>query len=138
MAGLDTEQFEKDWITTLASTSGIMLTISLMILTILYTASSVSIHGWQKFLIAASIVVASIFLVSCVTQSLNALGTLVNASAHREKGDIAEAERVEDITAKRARGAEWSFRMGLWSLITAIVLSFFFLNWSIFVYIFTK
>ena len=131
MSNSDSDQFKKDWIISLVSTSGIMLTICLMVLTIIYTSSTASILKWQKLLIALSISGASILLVLCARESLNALGTLILASTHREKQESEEAKTAERLTAKRARQAQRYFKIGLVFLIAAIVLSAIFLNWSI-------
>ena len=134
----NTEQFKKDWITTLVSTSGVMLTLSLMILTILYTATSISIYEWKKMLITAPIVVASFFLALSIVHSLRTLGTLINTSAHQEKENMEEAGRVGNKTAEKAIKAEQSFKRGLWCLIIAITLCFIFFNWSFFICMFIK
>lgn len=138
MSILNTEQFKKDWITTLVSTSGIMLTLSLMILTILYTATSISIYGWQKMFISASIAVASLFFMFCAERSLNALGTLVITVSHQKMNNAKKAEESDKKAAEWARKAQWHFKRGLWFLIAAIFLGFFFLNWSVFGCVFTK
>jgi hypothetical protein len=55
---------------------------------------------------------------------------MILASYHRENGEVEKAKELDDKTADRARKAQRSFKGGLWFLITAIALSFFFLNWS--------
>lgn len=129
MNGSEQEQFKKDWITTLASTSGIMLTICLMVLAILYTGGSSA--GWQRALAVTPIVGASLCFIIAALGSLNALGTLILASTHRAERETEKMKTAENLTATRAKKAQGFFKAGLWFLVVAICFSFLLLNWPV-------
>ena len=69
----DTTGLQKDWIVMLASTGGIILTLSLAVLAIVFSADPNPLLDWQKIIVSLAILTASFFLVICTSKALNAL-----------------------------------------------------------------
>jgi len=111
------EEFIKDWLTSLVATGGVLITISLMILTILYT--STTIVRWQSVLIGAIVLGASIFLMISVFYALNAHGTLI---LQVKETDGERKRQLSEITRIDARKAELFFKTSLILLLVGIVL----------------
>jgi len=111
------EELVKDWLTSLVATDGILLTISLMILTILYTATIMA--RWQTILIGAIVFVASILLIVSAFYAMDAHGTLI---LEVKTTNAKEKEHLSEKTRTRARIAELSFKASLIFLLIAIVL----------------
>jgi len=112
------EEFIEDWLISLVATGGVLVTISLMILTILYTSTTIA--RWQAVLIGAVVLTASGFLMVSVFYALDAHGTLiliVGATDDERRQQLSERARV------RARRAELCFKASLILLLTAIVLT---------------
>lgn len=111
------EEFIKDWLTSLVETDGILMTISLMILTILYTSGAVA--HWQATLIGSVVLVASILLMLSAFFALDAHGTLIL----QVKETNAERRQVlSEKTRSRAKKARQLFKASLMLLLTAIIL----------------
>jgi len=111
------EEFIKDWLTSLVATGGVLITISLMILTILYT--STTIVRWQAVLIGTVVLVASIFLILSAFFALDAHGTLI---VQIRETDNENRQKLSEMARIRARRAELCFKASLILLLMAIVL----------------
>jgi hypothetical protein len=123
---------KKDWIVMLASTSCIMLTLSLMVLTIIAQSSQIVI--WQRTTISGFIVLSSTFFMRAANQSLLALGSLIMAvslEAETEAEEVQEyLDRKKDSAAEAAKAQRY-FKIGMFALVLAVFLSFVFLAWPI-------
>ncbi len=111
------EEFIKDWLTSLVETDGILITISLMILTILYTSATVT--RWHTILVGAVVLTAAILLMLSAFYALDAHGTLileVKATEAEKKRELSEKTRV------RAKKARQFFKASLILLLIAIIL----------------
>jgi len=93
------DEFKKDWLSTLLMTDGILITISLMILTILYT-TSLQLTRLQLIIVGSFVMVASFLFTLSTIWALDAHGALIIAISKKEKSEEAN-ERVR-ITARRA------------------------------------
>jgi hypothetical protein len=127
------DQLKKDWIVLLASTSGIMLTISLMVLTIVYTTPSDQIPLWQRAIISLFILLASVFLMLCAHLSLRALGALIGAVGYDENEKTKDADRAHTLSQNKAKRAQAYFRIGIGLLVISVFLTFAFLSWPVLV-----
>ena len=81
MNASESRQFRKDYITTIISTSGILLTIFLVVMTILFRV--VQISSWDRIFARAPIVIASLFLLVDVHRSMEVLGTIILACVNQ-------------------------------------------------------
>jgi hypothetical protein len=127
---MDARQLKKDWLTMLVSTGGIMLTLCLTVLTILYTSSSTALNSLQLQILTLGILATSILLAGCVVQSLDALGALILAAVHDDGTATSKdvVAKAESRSAANARSAQSLFRTGVFALMLTIGLAVAFLN----------
>jgi uncharacterized protein YacL len=71
----EVKEYIREWLTTLVATDGILITISLMVLTILYTSPAFQL--WQSILVGSVVLIASIHLMYSAFNALDAHGTLI-------------------------------------------------------------
>jgi hypothetical protein len=110
------DEFKKDWLSTLLMTDGILITISLMILTILYT-TSLQLTRLQLIIVGSFVAIASFSFMLSTIWALDAHGALIIAISKEEKNEEAY-ERVR-VTARRA---ELAFKAGILLIFVAILL----------------
>jgi len=112
------DEFKKEWLVTLASTNGILITISLAILTLLYTTLLIR---WQLILIGLLVAGSSFSLMLSTIWVLDALGALIIAVSTEERNEEKIRKRHEwvRVVAKRAY---LTFKLGIILIFIAIVL----------------
>jgi len=114
---VNVEEYIRNWLTTLVQTDGILITISLAFLTILYTSTAMA--AWIRVTIGIVVLLSSVLLMVSTFSALDSHGSLILQVqiVEKEKKDAA-TERVR----KRARRAELAFKAGLVGLVIAILL----------------
>ncbi len=130
------EELQKDWLVVLVSVSGVMLTICLAVLAILFEFSTGELELARLLLLLSvgfAVVLAACLLMVCVHNALRALGGLIIAVGIDEK-HVKDEKRYRVVVGNvhyHAEKAEGQLRAGTKALVVAIVLSFLFLNWSL-------
>lgn len=121
------ESYIRDWLTMLASTSGILITVCLMVLAVLYAATT--IQRWQLIAVGILVGASSICLLLVVFLSLNALGALIITAkragrTERQAGHEAIGKTTEPDDGARtiALRAKRTFQVAVGLLIAAILL----------------
>jgi hypothetical protein len=134
----DTAGLQKDWIVMLTSTGGIILTLSLAVLAIVFTADPNPLLDWQKIIVSLAILTASFFLVICTSKALNALGALIMVASLKDKAEkltlTAQEMEIVPLTKaefiKTSQEAQSYFKLGLYALFVTVGLSCIFLIWN--------
>lgn len=128
MPNSKSETYIRDWFTILASTSGILITVCLMVLAILYAATT--IQRWQMIAVGSLVGASSFCLMLVAFWSLDALGVLIITTVRTEKTEGQagqQGESGETGTDNRMRTialrAKITFKIAMGLLIAAILLA---------------
>lgn len=128
-------QLKKDWVVMLASTSGVMLTVCLATLSVIYTSSNTNIGPFQKLIGSIPIFLSASFLMICSVRSLRALGALIMFVDIPPGEEEEKAKKTREDSFKKfvgnSRSAESFFIFGSVILVISILTIIVVFNWTI-------
>jgi hypothetical protein len=124
-------QLKKDWLVMLASTSGVMLTVCLAALSVIYTSSNAAIGPGQRLLGSIPILLSAGLLMFCSVKSLKALGALIMLFDMPRENENERRTSLNTFVAN-SRVAQKFFIFGSIGLVISILFIIVVFNWAFF------